>query len=258
MPSDGYAGRGVLIVPGGPQYRIGSHRQLVTLSRHLASSGLPVLRFDHRGMGDSEGAMRIYEDIEEDLRTAIDTFFRLVPRLNDVVIWGLCGSASAAALYAHADSRVSGLVLANPWVRTPYGQAQTMVKHYYFPRLLRADLWKRLISGKVDVLRSLREVLVTLRAKGKKDRGLDAAAPLPDRMAEGLRRFQGRVLIYLSGDDLTAKEFEEAIKGSKAWEAALHRPSVQWRRLPDADHTYSNAAWRDQVNRWTSEWSRSW
>ena len=46
---------GVLVIVGGPQYRVGSHRQFVLLARYLAASGYPVLRFDVRGMGDSSG-----------------------------------------------------------------------------------------------------------------------------------------------------------------------------------------------------------
>ncbi len=46
---------GVLILVGGGQYRIGSHRQFALLARHLSSSGIPVMRFDFRGVGDSEG-----------------------------------------------------------------------------------------------------------------------------------------------------------------------------------------------------------
>ena len=44
---------GVVIVVGGPQYRVGSHRQFVTLARALAASGVPALRFDYRGMVSS-------------------------------------------------------------------------------------------------------------------------------------------------------------------------------------------------------------
>ncbi len=47
--------RGVLIVVGGPQYRVGSHRQFMLLARYLAAHGVPVMRFDCRGKGDSEG-----------------------------------------------------------------------------------------------------------------------------------------------------------------------------------------------------------
>jgi len=58
---DRRAACGVLIVVGGPQYRVGSHRQFLLLSRRLAAEGHPVMRFDYRGMGDASGAMRGFE-----------------------------------------------------------------------------------------------------------------------------------------------------------------------------------------------------
>ncbi len=57
----------VLIVVGGPQYRVGSHRQFVLLARRVADAGYPVLRFDYRGMGDSGGDMRDFESVSEDI-----------------------------------------------------------------------------------------------------------------------------------------------------------------------------------------------
>jgi uncharacterized protein len=42
---------GIVIVVGGPQYRVGSHRQFVLMSRAFAAEGYPVLRFDYRGNG---------------------------------------------------------------------------------------------------------------------------------------------------------------------------------------------------------------
>src|SRR5262245_60307703 len=48
--SDGATGTpastGVIIVVGGPQYRVGSHRQFVLMARELARRGHAVLRFD--------------------------------------------------------------------------------------------------------------------------------------------------------------------------------------------------------------------
>src|SRR5882762_1917682 len=95
------AGRGVLIVVGGPQYRVGSHRQFTLLARHLSECGVPTLRFDYRGMGDSEGEVRTFERVDVDIRCAIDRFFAGVPGMKDIVIWGLCDAASAALFYAH-------------------------------------------------------------------------------------------------------------------------------------------------------------
>ena len=64
--------RGVVVVVGGPQYRIGSHRQFVLLARSLAARGTPVLRFDLAGMGDSGGEFAGFERSAADIRAAID------------------------------------------------------------------------------------------------------------------------------------------------------------------------------------------
>ena len=68
--------RGVLIVTGGPQYRAGSHRQFVLLARFLAARGMAVLRFDYRGMGDSEGAPRDYRRCRRRHRRRAGAVFR--------------------------------------------------------------------------------------------------------------------------------------------------------------------------------------
>ena len=55
---------GVLtIVAGGPQYRAGCCRQLVLVARSLAGEGIPVMRFDYRGMGDGSGDFMGFQHI---------------------------------------------------------------------------------------------------------------------------------------------------------------------------------------------------
>ena len=63
---------GVVVIVGGPQYRVGSHRQFVLLARHLAEQGIPTLRFDCRGMGDSSGDQRSF-DVKAFVRMSIDS-----------------------------------------------------------------------------------------------------------------------------------------------------------------------------------------
>ena len=79
---------GVVIIVGGPQYRAGSHRQFTLLARQLAEQGIASLRFDYRGMGDSEGDMRTFEDIDDDIRAAIDTFMTQASNIQQVMLWG--------------------------------------------------------------------------------------------------------------------------------------------------------------------------
>jgi hypothetical protein len=77
-------------------------------------------------------------------------------------------------------------------------------------------------------------------------------------MARGLERFTGPVLLILSGDDITAAEFQAAAKGSRRWRKLLKRNNLTQQRLEEADHTCSRRAWRDQVAAWTLQWVRTW
>jgi pimeloyl-ACP methyl ester carboxylesterase len=130
------ATRGIVIVVGGPQYRVGSHRQFVQLARDLAAAGTPVLRFDYRGMGDADGTHPGFEHIAPDITAAIALLQTRAPGVREIVLWGLCDAASAALMYAPGDARVTGLVLANPWVRTQTSEAQAYLRHYYGARVL--------------------------------------------------------------------------------------------------------------------------
>jgi exosortase A-associated hydrolase 1 len=248
---DAPASRGVLIVVGGPQYRAGSHRQFTLLARELAAREIASLRFDYRGMGDSSGEARTFESVHEDIGCAIDRLIEAVPAVNEVVIWGLCDAASAALFYAHADSRVRGVILLNPWVRTEQGIAQARLRHYYGARLLDSGFWKKLLRADVDLKRSVTTLGKFLADAARPKR---QAESLPDRMEHALRRFSGRVLLILSGKDLTADEFRGVVSGSKRWKALLADARVSLRELPEANHTFSRREWRDQVARWTAEW----
>lgn len=259
--------RGVLVVVGGPQYRAGSHRQFTLLARSLAAQGVPVLRFDYRGMGDSEGAQRDFEQVDADLRSAVDQMFAALPALREVVLWGLCDAASAALFYGPRDERVGGLVLLNPWVRSDEGLAKATLKHYYRDRLLQPELWRKIFSGRfrfgaalASLLRLLKTAFGGAAATTAADSGPADAAPagLRERMYQGLARFQGKVLLITSGADLTAQEFNDMVDASRPWQRQLAAPRVTRQRLDGADHTFSRRVWRDQVADWTAGWMRSW
>lgn len=259
----GPAARGVLIVVGGPQYRVGSHRQFLLLARALAQAGFPVLRFDYRGMGDAAGEAVDFEHIDPDIGAAVDTFFARSPGLREVVLWGLCDAASAALFYAWRDPRVAGLVLLNPWVRTEAGQARAYLKHYYLARLRDPEFWAKVRRRQFDLagaLGSLFGMVAKTLGAGRRQNpsGPLRAATLPERMAEGLARFTGPVLVILSGNDLTAAEFQDTVRASPAWHRLLAQALITQRALAPANHTFSQREWRDQVAEWTLQWLRSW
>lgn len=262
------AARGVLIVVGGPQYRAGSHRQFTLLARALAAAGTPTMRFDYRGMGDSEGAPRDFADIDADLKAAIDHFFVIQPGLREVALWGLCDAASAILFYAGADRRVGGVALLNPWARTDQGIAKATLKHYYGRRLLEPAFWRKLIGGRFDALGAIRSawrLIASARAGSGTpgdagnpgNQGGSADSALPARMYQGLKRFDGKVLLMLSGADLTAREFA-GLAAAPHWQTLLATPRVTRRQLPGADHTCSKRVWHDQLVDWTISWLHAW
>ena len=252
---DGPRDCAVLLVVGGPQYRVGSHRQFLLLSRRLAAEGYPVMRFDYRGMGDSGAAVRSFDAVGEDIGAAIDAFLEACPGVRRIVLWGLCDGASAALLHVQAsrDPRIAGLVLLNPWVRSEASLAQTHIKHYYGQRLLQRAFWVKLLSGKMQIVRSLRGLLDNAMLA----RGTDSprqSRSFQDLMAEGWRQFDGEVLLILSGQDYTAKEFLEYVASDVAWSGVLDSRKLSRVDVADADHTFSSEELRSRVENETLKW----
>lgn len=262
LPADGVKVMdcALLIVVGGPQYRVGSHRQFVTLARHLAGLGIPVLRFDYRGMGDSDGVQRTFIGVERDLRDAIDVLCERTGR-SRILIWGLCDGATAALMYAAGDARVMGVACINPWAHNERDQAAVRLKHYYLRRLASADFWRKLLSGQVAGLHTVTEILgsaLTL-LKGKAPSGAtrtDAPEEVDFliRMERGWTTFRGPVLVVLSGRDDTAREFESWAATRPALRAFEQETRVRVARHRSADHTFSSTEWGRWMCETTSQW----
>jgi exosortase A-associated hydrolase 1 len=249
--------RGVLIVVGGPQYRTGSHRQFLLMARALAENGIAAMRFDYRGLGDSGGTFPGFENIDDDIRAATDAFCAEVPELEEIVLWGLCDAASAILFYAHRDPRIMGSVLLNPWVRSEGGYAKTQLRHYYLQRLFSRELWGKILRGRFDLSGSAGSLLGTVKAATGEDAANEGSASLlTERMANGLRMFKGQVLLIMSGNDLTAREFDEAIKTSRRWQDLVSADRLTRIDMAAADHTFSRRGWRDDVATATIEWIR--
>ena len=250
---------GLVVVVGGPQYRVGSHRQFVLLARRLAQAGFAVMRFDYRGMGDSGGEARGFESVDEDIATAVAALQQACPAVTRVVLWGLCDGASAALLYAgrQADERIAGLCLLNPWVRSDATLARTRLKHYYRGRLRQHDFWARLWQGRFDWRQSWHSLVHSVRAwasaKGRMGKAGQGAS-FQSQMATSLGRFKGQVLLILSLNDTTAQEFSDCVAADPAWQGLMQRPGLTRLELADADHTFSSAQWRGVTEQAVLQW----
>ncbi len=252
---------GVVIVVGGPQYRAGSHRQFTLLARELAQNSIASIRFDYRGMGDSEGEMRNFENIDADINAAVDVLMTQVPEIEQIALWGLCDGASAALYYSQTDVRVRGLMLLNPWVHSEAGAARARLKYYYLARLLSLSFWTKLLGGKVKLNASLNDLTYAARQVREPEHAALTSATSRqgsvdyiNRMLVALKKYTGSVHIILSGKDLTGQEFRALLQHNKSWNIACNRPQNKMTVLKDANHTFSEAAWRKQVETLTVNW----
>ena len=245
---------GVVIIVGGPQYRAGSHRQFTLLARRLAQEGYASLRFDYRGMGDSEGNFRNFESINDDVRAAVDAFMVASPGIKKVALWGLCDAASAALYYGHTDPRVAGQILLNPWVHSPAGEAKARMKHYYLKRILQRSFWVKLLTGGVKISQSMGE----FKQSAQQASAVNTAVAAPtdprhgspgyiDRMLDGFKAFSGRTYFILSGEDLVAKEFQQLCSEDAGWKRGMRGASICG--VAKANHTFSSVAWRAEAER---------
>lgn len=220
--------RGLLIVSGGNELRIGAHRGMALMAQRLAAAGYPVFRFDRRGIGDSTGANRGFEESGPDIATAVAAFRTAVPALTRIVAFGNCDAASALAL--HDTSGIDALVLANPWVIEPTADAlppAAAIRARYAERLRDPRAWARLLTGGVN-LRKLAGGLSKI-SDG------EAMAPegLAARVAAGLADKPATILI--------AKRDNTAIAFTEAWQTPAYaglRDRVELETLDTDSHSF--------------------
>jgi uncharacterized protein len=260
-PRDATPRIGVVIVVGGPQTRVGSHRAFLKLAAALATRGMAVLRFDTRGMGDSHGEFPGFAALDDDTVAAIAALKQQHPSVEKLVLWGLCDGASAMLIGAARLSNLAdAMVLVNPWVHEPEGSsagaamaAQVQVKHYYAKRAMDPAFWKKLLGGGLNPVRALREFLGTAQqARASTDDAPASADSFVTRMRDGWMAYPKPVLVITAGDDLVAQEWLRCTR-TPAW-AHARSHATDYHHLNEANHTFSTAAWRAQVETWTADW----
>lgn len=245
---------GIIIVPaGGPQYRVGCARQILLWSRRLAQEGYPVLRFDYRGFGDSAGHFDGFENIDADIEAAIQKMTLEIESIDSFVLWGECNAASSIMMYAWRDPRIKALIMQNPWVRNETTQARAYIKYYYLIRIMQKSFWLKLFKLKFNPFKSISSLLVLWQhAKNTKqqnstDLDFEQLEHFQEKMREGLARFNGKILLFMSGYSLIGKEFDELVSISERWRSVLSEKELTRIDEPEADHTFSRAIDREKL-----------
>lgn len=253
----------VTIIAGGPQYRGGVGRAMVSTARELSAAGVPVMRFDHRGLGDSGGEFLGFEHISEDIQAAVTAFRREVPEVKKVVLWGGCDAASGAMIHGWKIPDTISMVLGNPWVTTAQTQSAVLRKHY-LGRLGDWSFWRKLLRFEYNIrdyakagLRTAITRFDSLMASPGQSRSPAKIAEMDsyvNKMLDGLRRFDGPILFLMSGQSLLSREFDQLVNNDPAWQLAYHRPDYRRIDFPEADQTFSDSDSRQRVNQAICGW----
>lgn len=163
-----------LLLSPGVKTRVGPHRLYRKLAPAFLSRGMPVLRLDLEGFGDSEGepgaerADEIYRAVAlgrhvADVVCALDWLENSLG-MRRVIVGGLCGAAITGLHAAVRDRRIAALyaigfpvILHSGEVRaTPSRGELRSKREIYLRKLLEPAAWLRLISLKTDFTLMLR------------------------------------------------------------------------------------------------------
>jgi pimeloyl-ACP methyl ester carboxylesterase len=240
----------VLFITMGTDVHSGYGRQTTTLARALAQGGVPSLRFDLGGVGDSDdrpdGALPLYRpDAVADVAAALDDLTGEGDR--PVVAVGTCHGAYLAFHAACQDRRIAAALLVNlycfDWDLTHGGVAYgaTPVRHRaaYAAMLLKAATWRRILGGTTPVFtitgmllrRGVTRLVAAVRPGSRSLRALPIAA----RIA-ALRRRGGRLVLLYSAGDLGLVDLRTQLGSLDDAAAILGEPVTV---VPGADHSFA-------------------
>lgn len=218
---------GLLIVTGGNELRSGAWSGQALFAARIAAAGFPVFRFDHRGVGDSDGPNGGFETRGSDIAAALTAFREACPQVERVIGWGNCDGASALMLAQGAG--LDGLVLSNPWtIEEDDAAPPQALRDHYKRRLADPAAIKRLLTGQVSV----GKLVSSLRAATRKP---PPPSTLAQNLAQGVAQFTGPIRFLAAERDRTAQAFL----------AAWDKTDARIRRCPEATHSFVEPHARD-------------
>jgi pimeloyl-ACP methyl ester carboxylesterase len=270
---------GVVILNPGPTDRNGPERLYFKLAELIAESGYPVLRFDARGVGESEGDWQegmegapvpdVFRRIQEggwgpDTRAAVDLIIQRT-RVERVILGGLCGGAMTALVAGSEHRKVVGFFMIGLPVTLSSAAAHVQnlpesvlskEANIYFSKLLKPSAWVRLLTLKTD-FGTLRDVMLS-RIRSRRESNGDSATELgnsklnPFFVSSYKSAVKGRkkMLFVYSENDYLWHEFKEYILPS--FENAT--PPFDLVTIPHANHNITEVEWQEHLNKALLPW----
>ena len=254
----------VVMVNGGPQTRVGSHRLYTHLARYLCDQHLFVLRFDYEGLGDSDGQFLGFRHAGPSIEAALDFIDSRFKKKIKKILWSLCDGASASIMFgAQYSSKVAGIIICNPYISDEVHSARTRLKYYYLKKSLSLDFWRRLMLFRINFLKSFKDILFFfLLSYGRfwesNTTRWALNSNLGDEVLESMKRFNGKVGIVLSTGDLVAMEFNELLLRWKKSGDNSNWDRISLEYIKNADHTFTVPAEKKKMFALTLQMIKTW
>lgn len=277
-----------VLLSAGVKGRVGPHRLYRKLAPAFLRRGIPVLRLDFRGVGDSEGEWaderleHIYNRVQhgecvDDARAGLD-WLQSQCGIRDFIVGGLCGAAVTAVHLASCDVRVAGVYAIGLPAKlngAPSAEPESMPRGLlrskrtlYLRKLLRAESWLRFLTLRSDYRLMARLALDALRRRSFE--GLPfaaapavpapAAAPaadldpnLPPALFTMLKAGVPALLMHGETDPMRW-DFEEKLLQPWAGPLAQYAGLMERAIVPGASHSLSEPADVAEANRITGAW----
>jgi alpha-beta hydrolase superfamily lysophospholipase len=249
-----------VLLNAGALRHIGPNRMWVETARRWAACGVPTLRIDLAGIGDSDGdAGSLQQDeglyVPRYVAQTIEVIDALSARglPQRFVLAGLCSGAYWAFQAALEDDRVAAAFMINPRALFWDWDVGAVRDARNFSKALRPATWRKLLRGQITrervatIARGVRVALATLPARARTRRaGRDGGV---DRLSRALDRLEGAgtdlLGVFTDGEPV----FEELARdGGLARMRA--RPNVRVESIPGplTSHTLEPLALQSAVS----------
>lgn len=208
---------GLVLFNAGVVGRVGPHRINVKLARRVAEHGIPTIRFDLHGFGDSQradGNADFKEQSVDDLKQAMDCLQRQTG-MQRFALLGFCSGAMPSYMTAQTDPRVAVIVIYDAFafktVRSRLRYLWLRLRRHGFGLSTGSRLGRALLRIVHAGLRRGRAMLSPATAPDIGDQVWTSVSP-PTRhqIGRGLRQIAAngtRVVLLQAGDDFSAANY---------------------------------------------------
>lgn len=243
-----------LLLNVGVTHRVGPRRLNVKLARQLAQIGVPSLRLDLSGIGDSGAAnsrTSFREQSIRDLQSAMD-HVEATTGIRRFVVLGICSGAANGYWLALNDKRVVGLLMFDGFTFPTF---KTQLLHDW--HRLRTTPPRTVIAKAMRRVKRLFGITTEATPASIFNAVSDASLPTAAEFGQALHSLVDRdVSLYLvySGSLLVHHNYHGQLADALAHPEFLSR--VRYDYLPEIDHIATPIAAQQQLMAIVCEWVR--